>query len=120
MTGMSKKIFAGAGITSNQQRCAQRRQLARLFYDVFHFGADGNNLAKRTEILRCHILQLTSHSDGGAQHHHRAGQHLLLIFALQMDRRNFHQEILPVNHDMFAMRILRIAFQPALKVKPID
>ena len=116
---MSKEIFAGAGITGNQQRRAQRRQLTRLFHHMFHFGADGNNLAKRAEILRSHILQLASHSDSGAQHHHRTGQHLLLIFALQMDRRNFHQEILSVNHDMFAMGILRIAFQPALEVKPI-
>jgi hypothetical protein len=42
------------------------------------------------------------------------------IFALQMDRRDFHQEVLPVNHHMFAMRVLRVAFQPALEVKPGD
>ncbi len=117
---MGKEIFAGAGITSNQQRRTQCRQLTRLFHYVFHFGADGNNLAKRAQILRSHILQLTPHPDGGAQHDNSTSQHLLLIFTLQMDRRNLHQEVLSVNYDMLAMRILRIAFEPALEVKPID
>ncbi len=87
---------------------------------MLHFGADGNNLAKRAQILRGHILQLTPHPDGGTQHNDGSRQHLLLIFTLQMDWRNFHQEILSVNHDMLAMRILRIAFEPALEVKAID
>ena len=63
MTGMSKQIFTGAGIAGNQQGRTQHRQFASLFDNMFHFAADGDDLAKSADILSCQILQLTPHPD---------------------------------------------------------
>ena len=65
VTGMGEEIFTGSGIAGNQQWRAQRSQLTSLLYDMLHFRADGDNLAKRAQILGRQILQLTPHSDGG-------------------------------------------------------
>ncbi|MOA14368.1 hypothetical protein D3C78_1344660 [compost metagenome] len=37
-----------------------------------------------------------------------------------MNRRDFHQEILAVNDNMFAKRALRIAVEPPLKIESRD
>ncbi len=92
----------------------------RLFNDVPHFRTDRNNLAERAGIGLGNILQLAAHTHRGAQHNYRANQHRQFVFTVQMHRRDFHQEILPVDDDMFGMGIRRRAFQPAHEVESVD
>ena len=39
------------------------------------------------------------------------------MLAFQVDRGDLQQKVLPVDHHVFRMRLLRIVFQPALDVK---
>jgi hypothetical protein len=92
MAGMSQQIFAGAGITGNQQRRAQRSQRAcSTTWRIF--GLTAIIWLKRPDPVRG--FAAASHSDGGTQHHHRAGQNR---FADSPSRwtGDFHQEICPL------------------------
>ena len=120
MHGVGQQILSGPGIAGNQQRRGQAGKLAGLIDHMTHFRADGNDLAERSHILAGEILQLTAHPHGRAQHDNGPGQNASVVLSFQVHRCNLHQEILPVDHHMLAMRILRVAVQPALEIKPRD
>ncbi|MNE42059.1 hypothetical protein D3C80_1361650 [compost metagenome] len=99
---MGQQILAGACLASNEQRRGKIRQFTRLIDHVSHLRTDRNHLAKCTHILIGKILQLSAHTNGGTQHDHRPREYRRVVLALQMNRRDFHQEILAVDNDVFA------------------
>ena len=116
MTGAGQQIFAGAGITDNQQRRIEHGQFSCLIQYLTHFGTDGNNMVKLTLVINGQILQLAAHSGGRFQHHHDTHDLTALIFVIQLDRGQIHQEILAVDHHPFGMGLVALLFQPAGKV----
>ena len=103
MASVSQQIFTGAGFPHNQQRRGQQRQLTSLIDHLPHTRADGDNLAERANILRGHGLQLTAHTQCRAQHDDCPRQDSAIALAVDVDRRGFQQEVLPVDHHMLSM-----------------
>ena len=117
MAGVGQQIFPCAGITDDQQRRAEHGQLTGLLDNVAHFRPNGEDLAKGAGVLNGHRLQLAPHTDRRTQHRYRAGQYLLAVFAFEINRSDLQQEVLPVNHHVLGVGLLRTVFQPALDVK---
>ncbi len=110
VTGIGEKIpFAGSRIAGNQQRgalkaspvCApaQRRASSLRSRQIIWI--------KRAQILRTNSVAAAPYESWNATSL-PPGQHVFVIFVLQMYRRNLHQEVLPVDHDMFVMGALRL------------